>query len=216
MHHHATLTRLSHTRSLHLTGMLCLRPAVEEAEAYTSHIKDTTIGGAPAAVAVVRVELTADAPPKAVHAAFVQPELTKRWNSFVGEVKKLSDTTQLQTYKMPWPMVDREYVVDCAEQSLRGNGFRMHCAPTEHPKAPRRADRVRGMSETLWQFTPATDDPQRTTILFEGLVDPRGNVPKWMVNEIGKRASVSTVLALARVSQAHAGRKQKPSKPRRR
>ena len=39
------------------------------------------------------------------------------------------------------------------------------------------------------------------------LVDPKGNVPKWLVDEIGKRASVSMVLSLARVAQAHAGGK---------
>lgn len=201
----------SHTLLKHLDETLLNAPwvAFEEAEAYTSHTKSAidAVEGSPAAAAVVRVELTADAPVRAVYAAFVKPEMTAQWNSLVGEVRKLSGSTQLQTYKFPWPLASREYLVECSEQALRGQGFRTHCAPTEHPKAPRRADRVRGMSETLWQFTPAAADPQRTTILFEGLVDPKGNVPKWMVNEIGKRASVSMVLALARVAQAHAGRK---------
>ena len=183
--------------------------AFEEAEAYKSHTKSArnAVEGSPAAAAVVRVDMTVNAPPRAVHEAFVKPELTKKWNSLVGEVKRLSASQQLQTYKFPWPLASREYVVDCRDQALRGYGFRTHCVPTEHPNAPRRADRVRGMSETLWQFTPVADDPERTKILFEGLVDPKGNVPKWLVDEIGKRASVSMVLSLARVAQAHAGGK---------
>jgi len=195
----------------HLDEALLNAPwvAFEEAEAYKSHTKSATnaVEGSPAAAAVVRVELIVNAPPKMVHAAFVKPELTKKWNSLVGEVKRLTASAQLQTYKFPWPLASREYVVDCRDQALRGHGFRTHCVPTEHQNAPRRADRVRGMSETLWQFTPVADDPQRTTILFEGLVDPKGNVPKWLVDEIGKRASVSMVLSLARVAQAHAGGK---------
>ena len=183
--------------------------AFEEAEAYKSHTKSArnAVEGSPAAAAVVRGDMTVNAPPRAVHEAFVKPELTKKWNSLVGEVKRLSASQQLQTYKFPWPLASREYVVDCRDQALRGYGFRTHCVPTEHPNAPRRADRVRGMSETLWQFTPVADDPERTKILFEGLVDPKGNVPKWLVDEIGKRASVSMVLSLARVAQAHAGGK---------
>mmetsp|Transcript_22617 Transcript_22617/g.46086 ORF Transcript_22617/g.46086 Transcript_22617/m.46086 type:complete len:265 (+) Transcript_22617:29-823(+) len=209
----AELIREGSTQTLlkHLDETLLNAPWVvfEEAEAYKSHTKSSTNAaeGSPAAAAVVRVELIVAAPPRAVHAAFVKPELTKKWNSLVGEVKRLSASTQLQTYKFPWPLASREYVVDCREQALRGQGFRTHCVPMEHPNAPRRSDRVRGMSETLWQFTPVADDPQRTTILFEGLVDPKGNVPKWLVDEIGKRASVSMVLSLARVAQAHAGRR---------
>jgi len=209
----AALTREGSTQTLlkHLDETLLNAPwvAFEEAEAYTSHTKTATnaVEGTPAAAAVVRVELIVDAPPRAVYAAFVKPELTKKWNSLVGEVKRLTASAQLQTYKFPWPLASREYVVDCRDQALRGHGFRTHCVPLEHPNAPRRADRVRGMSETLWQFTPVAGNPQRTTILFEGLVDPRGNVPKWLVDEIGKRASVSMVLSLARVAQAHAGGK---------
>ena len=208
-------TREGSTQTLlkHLDETLLNAPwvAFEEAESYKSHTKSATnaVEGTPAAAAVVRVELVVDAPPRSVYAAFVKPELTKKWNSLVGEVKRLTPSAQLQTYKFPWPLASREYVVDCRDQALRGHGFRTHCVPTEHPNAPRRADRVRGMSETLWQFTPVANDPQRTTILFEGLVDPRGNVPKWLVDEIGKRASVSMVLSLGRVAQAHAG-----SKPR--
>jgi len=206
-------TREGSTQTLlkHLDEALLDAPwvAFEEAEAYKSHTKSArnAVEGSPAAAAVVRVDMTVNAPPRAVHEAFVKPELTKKWNSLVGEVKRLSASQQLQTYKFPWPLASREYVVDCRDQALRGYGFRTHCVPTEHPNAPRRADRVRGMSETLWQFTPVADDPERTKILFEGLVDPKGNVPKWLVDEIGKRASVSMVLSLARVAQAHAGGK---------
>lgn len=157
--------------------------------------------GSPAAASVVRVEVVADAPPRDVFDAFVKPELTKQWNSVVGESVQFGRGVQLQTYKFPWPFVPREYLVQCTDQKLDGHGFLSHCASIEgHPKAPLRDDRVRGMSETLWQFTPLAGDPGRTVILFEGIVDPRGNVPKRVVNEIGKRTCVSTALALARVA----------------
>lgn len=206
------------------TRLICATPtdafssptaAVTDAESYNSYTKSVrgAAEGTPAAAAVVRVEVVADAPPRDVFDAFVKPERTKKWNSFVGESIQLGNGVQLQSYKFPWPFVPREYLVRCTDQKLDGNGFRSHCVSVDgHPKAPLRDDRVRGMSETLWQFTPLAGEPDRTAILFEGIVDPRGNLPKRLINEIGKRTCVSTALALARV--AGEGKKGKRSQKR--
>jgi hypothetical protein len=207
----------SRTALKHLDASLLNAPwvAFTEAETYTSHVKSVTGAseGSPAAAAVLRVEVRADAPFQGVWEAFVKPELTQQWNSFVGEVAHHEGGVQLQTYRFPWPLVTREYLVRCVSEPIEGaQGFRSYCASIDsHPKAPLRADRVRGSSETLWQMTPAEGEPNRTTILFEGSVDPRGSVPTRLVNEIGKRTSVSTALALAEVATREHQRKSAPA-----
>ena len=53
---------------------------------------------------------------------------------------------------------------------------------------------MRASSETLWEFRPLDDGS--TQVYFEGVVDPKGALPKWMVNEVGKHHSVNMVRAI--------------------
>jgi len=219
-HRHASSPAHEPVRHDHSHLLLLPTAAVTDAESYSSYTKSVAHAavGSPAAASVVRVEVVADAPPRDVFDAFVKPELTKKWNSFVGESVQLGNGVQLQSYKFPWPFVPREYLVRCTDQKLDGSGFRSHCASVDgHPKAPKRDDRVRGMSETLWQFTPLAGEPDKTVILFEGIVDPRGNIPKRVINEIGKRTCVTTALALARVAgEGRPGKRADKQKQKRR
>mmetsp|Transcript_30990 Transcript_30990/g.51365 ORF Transcript_30990/g.51365 Transcript_30990/m.51365 type:complete len:259 (-) Transcript_30990:113-889(-) len=134
------------------------------------------------------------------------------WNPIVGEVKHLDKTVNLQTYQLPWPFQSREYLVRC-EANTRGKLHATYCASIDaHPEAPLRADRVRGHSETVWRFTAEGND--QTSIHLETLVDPRGKVPVWVVDKLGKMASVSVVRALMksatkRLEQAKANAKAK-------
>ena len=35
-------------------------------------------------------------------------EVISKWNPYMGTVRQLGASTQLQTYQMPWPFVARE------------------------------------------------------------------------------------------------------------
>ena len=113
-----------------------------------------------------------------------------------GEVQHLdrSGRVMLQTYRMPWPFASREYLVRCEEQKV-ARGHQAHCASIDaHPSAPLRSDRVRGVSETIWRFVEENDG--QTSIHLETLVDPRGGLPTWVVDKVGKSAAVKIVRSL--------------------
>lgn len=117
-----------------------------------------------------------------------------QWNPFTGDVHHIDSSIQLQTYRLPWPFSSREYLVRCRGNAHK-SGHQAHCASIDgHPSAPLRSDRVRGHSETIWRFT--ADGDGQTSIHLETLVDPRGNVPTWVVDKLGKSAAVTIVRSL--------------------
>ena len=87
----------------------------------------------------------------------------------------------------------------------RDKGQRTHCKPhATHQDVPERTDRVRGASETTWSFEPevGSDGRQRTRITFEGIVDPKGRLPKSVINFVGKRTSINVATGLARLADS--------------
>jgi hypothetical protein len=149
--------------------------------------------------AVVKVLARAKVPVRALLDTFLSQDqrVVNEWNPFTGDVLHIDKATQLQTYRMPWPFASREYLVRCVDASQRGRtrDYLAHCASIdEHPSAPLRTDRVRGSSETVWRFTEHKDG--ETSIHLETLVDPKGGLPKWVVDKAGKTAAVKIVGAL--------------------
>ncbi len=106
-----------------------------------------------------------------------------------------------------WPAADREAAMVALERvgivekafvraaDLSGGGLRTYCRPSDatHVGAPA-PGHVRASSETLWEFRPLDDGS--TQGYFEGVVDPKGALPKWMVNEVGKHHSVNMLRAI--------------------
>ena len=121
------------------------------------------------------------------------------WNPFAGEVQRLDRAIQLQVYRMPWPFASREYLVRCEDSTLK-SGHLAKCSSIDaHPAAPLRSDRVRGRSETVWRFI--TERNGQTSIHLETFVDPRGGLPAWVVDKVGKSAAVTIVRGLMRHTQ---------------
>jgi hypothetical protein len=120
------------------------------------------------------------------------------WNPFAGEVTRLEDAIQLQTYRMPWPFSSREYLVRCTDHAKK-DWHEAHCSSIDdHPRAPERPDRVRGVSETVWRFSEGKDG--LTSIHLETLVDPRGVLPSWVTEQAGKSATVKIVQSLVKAT----------------
>jgi len=179
----------------------------EERVQYRAWTSDATPTAKEGGVAVVKVLTSVDAPMWLVRDLFssIDPGTLEQWNPYAGDVQRLSGGYQQQIYKLPWPFLKREYVVRCEDTKPRGRhgGHRTHCVSTPtHPSAPEKADRVRGSSETLWVFTQSTtaEGVQRTHIHFEGIVDPKGRLPRSVVNMIAKHTCVSTVTGLAKLA----------------
>ena len=156
--------------------------------------------GAASPKAVVKVVARAKLPVRALLDTFESEDeaIISEWNPYAGEVQHLDRAAHvmLQIYSMPWPFASREYLVRCEEKKFgNGGGHQAYCASIDaHPSAPLRSDRVRGVSETVWRFVEEKDG--HTSIHLETLVDPRGGLPTWVVDKVGKSAAVKIVKSL--------------------
>lgn len=152
--------------------------------------------------AVVKVLAKADVPVRALLDCFLSEDAdtVAQWNPFTGDVRHFDAGAQVQTYPLPWPFASREYLVRCTNEKTKGVHV-ARCTPLDlHPSAPVRSDRVRGRSETIWRFSSERDGS--STIHLETLVDPRGGLPSWVVDKVGKSAAVKIVTGLVRVASA--------------
>jgi hypothetical protein len=151
--------------------------------------------------AVVKVLARCRLPVRALLDTFLSEDedTLAEWNPYAGEVEHIDKTVQRQVYRLPWPFASREYLVRCTDARHK-SGHEAHCASIDgHERAPERSDVVRGRSETIWRFTEEGDG--LTSIHLETLVDPRGGLPSWVVDKVGKSAAVSIVSSLLRVTK---------------
>ena len=158
-------------------------------DAFTAYTKKSENG-----LAVLKVESVWKGPIRVIKEVFRGGEWVSG-GSAEAQVEHFSGGVQKQTYTLPWPFSGREYVVKCDAADLSGGGLRTYCRPSDatHVGAPA-PGHVRASSETLWEFRPLDDGS--TQVYFEGVVDPKGALPKWMVNEVGKHHSVNMVRAI--------------------
>jgi hypothetical protein len=70
------------------------------------------------------------------------------------------------------------------------------------PDVPQRAGTVRAVLEHSSMIIAAEDGGRKTSFVMEALFDPRGRVPKWMVNRFQKKFPVQTIRKIS----AQAGR----------
>lgn len=166
-------------------------------KAFTKEVKGTaTEAGAPKAV--VKVTARAALPVRALLDTFLSEdeEEIRSWNPFAGETQHLDRSVQLQTYRLPWPFASREYLVRCEASRYSKSGHQATCTSIEdHPSAPpTRSDHVRGVSETVWRFVEERDG--QTSIHLETHVDPRGALPSWVVDKLGKTTAIKIVRSL--------------------
>ena len=118
------------------------------------------------------------------------------WNPFAGEVVHLDKAIQLQTHRLPWPFASREWrmVRRRGPRRVQGHAPGALLVGRGRLNAPLRPDRVRGKTETVWRFSEEKDG--HTAIHLETLVDPKGALPKWLVDKSGRMAAVKIVRAL--------------------
>lgn len=78
---------------------------------------------------------------------------------------------------------DRDFVMHAkADYDTRNNKLSFHLKSTTDPLAPPDEDKIRGeMHRGLFVLTPS-QDRKKTHLVIEIHVDPKGSVPKWLVN----------------------------------
>ena len=110
------------------------------------------------------------------------------WDENLHEIKVLSyeKDKHMQyylVYDVPWPLSDRDLVVDATVTIDPVTGKREIAAKPLPNTIPEKPDivRIKNYWQT-WTIQPMSDGIIRLTL--EGFVDPAGNVPAWLYNMV--------------------------------
>ena len=117
--------------------------------------------------------------------------------SYTVEVKDEADRWEYNRTKTPWPLQDRDFVIHTRISFKREPvpELLIRMNSDENPKKPVQSGVVRGdlidSSFTLQQL-----GPKRTRFLCEIHADPKGAIPKWVVNLFQKSWPYDTITGL--------------------
>lgn len=122
-----------------------------------------------------------------VMAIFMDPSATEQWLEGCRKVEMIersgfySQTTH-QVFDFPWPATDRDFVIGFETEQTGENAFllTMHDRSGELPEKP---DLVRGeMPRGYYEVRQLS--PDKTEIVMAQHVNPKGDLPSWMVNSL--------------------------------
>jgi hypothetical protein len=139
-----------------------------------------------------------------LHVASVLLDTTRltEWMDRVVEARTLVTLGPLHKIEyerasVPFPLTDREFVVESwVEIDPNTKHVILRARSTQHPLAPV-GKLVRG--EVISSaFTLASIDAQHTRLVAEVHTDPKGALPKWMVNLAQKSWAYDTITGLRR------------------
>lgn len=130
----------------------------------------------------------------------------KEWLSDVKELKVLErknnfDKIEYNRTKAPWPVSDRDFVyavnvkVNSADKSIE-----IFIQSTEHPLAPSPKGVVRGELHASRYFLQSIEDGSKTHLTVEIFADPKGILPKWMVNMVQKSWPINTISGIRKIA----------------
>ncbi len=94
----------------------------------------------------------------------------------------------------PWPVTDRDSVVrSIFEYDITNQQIQVRIESIEDPRRKEFSGKIRAwIYPSRFVFKPL-DDGKKTHIVAELHGDPKGSIPKWVVNMIQKRAPVKTL-----------------------
>ena len=139
-------------------------------------------------IIALRGEGTIDAPLMRVVSVLLDYARAPEWVDSLAEVRVVRMTGPLEFIEYdhvktpPVVMMDRDFVcrgklaLDLVHQT-----FAMLMEPATDPAVPRKDDYVRGELRGFWRMQ-ASDGGKKTSVVAEMLGDPKGSVPKWLVN----------------------------------
>ncbi|MBT3584084.1 MAG: hypothetical protein HN509_04200 [Halobacteriovoraceae bacterium] len=129
-----------------------------------------------------------DAPIQKVASVIHDTSLTKEWVSDLVESHVLSrlNTFEKIEYNQthaPWPLSNRDFVYSVKVAYDKSAGvLKILMGSATHKDAPKLKNIVRGELRESSYTLKSIDGGKRTDIMVEILADPKGAVPKWIVN----------------------------------
>jgi len=130
-----------------------------------------------------------DAPITKVASALDDPNRQKEWMSDMAEVynvEVISETERVEYdhASVPWPFHDRDFVVRSKVEVIPAKEptFMIRSWSVEHPKVPVKDGLVRGEIYDTYFKLVSKEGNTKTELTLEIFADPKGAIPKWLVN----------------------------------
>jgi len=124
----------------------------------------------------------------------------------VEVVRQISPTECIAYWHLspPWPIRDRDLLIrETIEVDSANKRITLRMKSIEDPAFPPRADRIRAeLFDASFVATPV-DGGTKTAMIAESHADPKGSIPKWVVNIYQKDMPTKSIRRmLARANQA--------------
>ncbi|MCC6645152.1 MAG: hypothetical protein IT374_06225 [Polyangiaceae bacterium] len=124
---------------------------------------------------------------------------SREWAARVVEARELGARSPLEIVhysRLAGSLVtsDREFVSAVTLDVVPGRQIRLRLRATDDPRAPK-GDAVRGEVH-FGAFTLTADGDARTRVEVELHADPKGSLPRWIVNLVQRRWAYKTIIAL--------------------
>lgn len=151
----------------------------KDVEVYKGRVKGT-------GVVAFRGVTVIDAPVEKILTVIHDLEHMKKWMREMSEVRILErqgrfDKIEYNIIDAPWPLTDRDFVYSFKLNVNDDNSITIRVNNATHPDAPESKKLVRGeLSSSKYFLKPMGND--KTYFELELLADPKGSVPKWLVN----------------------------------
>lgn len=171
----------------------------ENVDVYKGEVKDAN------GVVAFRGVSTIEAPIGHVLSVIYDTSRIKEWMSDVNDVKVIERTSKFEKIEYnrtdaPWPVSDRDFVYDTKVKLLKADkAVEILVNSVEHKDWPPQKGVVRGHLYQSRYFL-RKDGEAKTYIEVEILADPKGSLPKWVVNLFQSAWPVNTVNGIRRLS----------------
>ena len=140
------------------------------------------------------------APIEKVFSLLAKVNNTDWWDKDISEIKVLSYKENIYIqyyiiYDMPWPVADRDFVIESRISADPVTGDRTIFTKTLPNTIPEKPDLVRiGNYWQKWTVQPM--DQGYVHVVLEGFVDPGGNLPAGLYNMIVTESPLKTIRSL--------------------
>jgi hypothetical protein len=129
------------------------------------------------------------------------------WISDLAETEVILQKNILQKLeynrtKAPWPLQDRDFIYNADVKINKEKGeVEVSISSATHADYPVRAGVVRGELTASRYFMRSVDGGKKTYIEVEILADPKGSVPKWVVNIFQSMWPSNTLSNIRRIAE---------------
>ena len=151
-----------------------------------------------------RAEADIQANLTSIIALFTDTSVGTQWVENIDEMEEIEHFSEVHTVtktytKAPWPVSDREAIVEnFIEQDPDALTVMItqHARPHYQPNNDKRIVRVAHL-ESRWILTPL--DNNTTHISYQVLSDPGGSIPSWLINMVAVSQPYNTLRGLSKM-----------------